>query len=576
MGMKVLIVDDHESNRLLLRYLLESEGHQCIDAENGRVAIQQFDEHRPDFVLMDIVMPVMDGYDATRQIKLLAGDNHVPIIFLTAKHDEASLLACLESGGDDYLPKPINSIVLKAKIKAHARTQELTQQVHAKNAELTLLHATLTQEHEMGRHVLNHTLKRNLQNYSNVKSYLSSMSTFNGDIFLLAENPSGGIYAFLGDFTGHGLAAAIGTIPVSQAFFSMCEKSMPVMEIASSMNKSLKSFLPEYMFCAATLIHVPESGDKALVWSGGLPDAYIARPGEGIVSVIKSRHMPLGIADAEMFNSEIELHELRYGDKILMFTDGILEGSAAGSSEMYGEERVMDSLNHSIRCGSSGGILEKVLADYHDFSEGSPQQDDISLVEITSAPISNTKIFDLAPKTTLPWSLNVKLDAERIRSQVDPVVQLLKVLPTDLFLYRRVDMIRTILCELYSNSLEHGLLGLDSSLKESSDGFAMYYQQRQDKLEALVEGYVDISISFDYERTGSELLVRVEDTGKGFDYASHKEDLSTNTKPWGRGIALVRSLCERVNYSNDGRCVEATLSLTQNGRIEKYRPVAQA
>ncbi|WP_156495003.1 response regulator, partial [Oleiphilus sp. HI0128] len=217
-----------------------------------------------DFVLMDIVMPVMDGYEAASLIKKRAGDTHVPIIFLTAKHDEKSLLACLESGGDDYLPKPINGIVLKAKIKAHARTQELTQQVHAKNSELTRLHATLTQEHEMGRHVLNHTLKRSLQNCKNVKSYLSSMSTFNGDIFLLAENPSGGLYAFLGDFTGHGLAAAIGTIPVSQAFFSMCEKSMPIMEIASSMNKSLKSFLPEYMFCAATLIHVPESGDKAL------------------------------------------------------------------------------------------------------------------------------------------------------------------------------------------------------------------------------------------------------------------------------------------------------------------------
>ncbi|WP_197486129.1 response regulator, partial [Oleiphilus sp. HI0061] len=285
--MNVLIVDDHESNRILVRYLLESEGHDCIEAENGQIAVEQFDEHQPDFVLMDIVMPVMDGYEAASLIKKRAGDTHVPIIFLTAKHDEKSLLACLESGGDDYLPKPINGIVLKAKIKAHARTQELTQQVHAKNSELTRLHATLTQEHEMGRHVLNHTLKRSLQNCKNVKSYLSSMSTFNGDIFLLAENPSGGLYAFLGDFTGHGLAAAIGTIPVSQAFFSMCEKSMPIMEIASSMNKSLKSFLPEYMFCAATLIHVPESGDKALVWAGGLPDAYITRPGEGLVSVVK-------------------------------------------------------------------------------------------------------------------------------------------------------------------------------------------------------------------------------------------------------------------------------------------------
>ncbi|WP_068749983.1 MULTISPECIES: fused response regulator/phosphatase [unclassified Oleiphilus] len=574
--MNVLIVDDHESNRILVRYLLESEGHDCIEAENGQIAVEQFDEHQPDFVLMDIVMPVMDGYEAASLIKKRAGDTHVPIIFLTAKHDEKSLLACLESGGDDYLPKPINGIVLKAKIKAHARTQELTQQVHAKNSELTRLHATLTQEHEMGRHVLNHTLKRSLQNCKNVKSYLSSMSTFNGDIFLLAENPSGGLYAFLGDFTGHGLAAAIGTIPVSQAFFSMCEKSMPIMEIASSMNKSLKSFLPEYMFCAATLIHVPESGDKALVWAGGLPDAYITRPGEGLVSVVKSRHMPLGIVPAERFNSEIELHELRYGDKLFMFTDGILEGSPTDSDEMFGEERVMDSLDRRVKEGGQERVFDGLLDDYHSFSQGSAQQDDISLVEITAGPIDNSSVIDLEPKTNLPWSVNVDLDAERIHSQPDPIVQVIKVLPADLFLYRRADMIRTILSELYFNSLEHGLLALDSTIKGSHDGFTKYYQQRQERMDALDAGRISISVSFDYERSGSELKISLRDTGKGFDFASQNEDLAMNTKPWGRGIALVRSLCETVEYSDEGRCVEATLALNPNDRKERYPPIAPA
>jgi CheY-like chemotaxis protein/anti-sigma regulatory factor (Ser/Thr protein kinase) len=574
--MKVLIVDDHESNRILVRFMLESEGHTCIEAENGRIAVEQFDEHKPDFVLMDIVMPVMDGYEAASIIKQHAGDSHVPIIFLTAKHDEKSLLACLESGGDDYLPKPINGIVLKAKIKAHARTQELTQQVSAKNRELTRLHATLTQEHEMGRHVLTHTLKRSMQNCDNVKSYLSSMSTFNGDIFLLAENPSGGLYAFLGDFTGHGLAAAIGTIPVSQAFFSMCEKSMPIMEIAASMNKSLKSFLPEYMFCAATLIHIPKSGDKALVWAGGLPDAYVIRPGEGIVDVIKSKHMPLGIVPAEQFNSEAELHELQHGDKLFLFTDGILEGCPKDSQEMYGEARVMDSLTKLVKTGEQNEVFDGVLEEYHNYCSGTSQQDDISLVEITALPIENSSLIKLEPKTTIPWSINLDFDAARIRTQDDPILQVIKILPADLFLYRRADMIRSILSELYSNALEHGLLALDSSLKEEADGFALYYQQRSERLASLQEGSISISVSFDYERPGRELTICLSDSGDGFDYDAQNEDMAANTKPWGRGIAMVRSLCESVKYSNGGRCVEVSLSLSLNDKTEKYLPTVQA
>ncbi|KZY84272.1 hypothetical protein A3740_21955 [Oleiphilus sp. HI0068] len=89
-------------------------------------------------------------------------------------------------------------------------------------------------------------------------------------------------------------------------------------------------------------------------------------------------------------------------------------------------------------------------------------------------------------------------------------------------------------------------------------------------------GRISISVSFDYERSGSELKISLRDTGKGFDFASQNEDLAMNTKPWGRGIALVRSLCETVEYSDEGRCVEATLALNPNDRKERYPPIAPA
>ena len=80
--MKILIVDDQPSNRMIVKYFLESEGHSCIEAEDGQEAIDKFMQQNPDVVLMDIVMPIMDGYQSAFYIKKYATDSHVPIIFL--------------------------------------------------------------------------------------------------------------------------------------------------------------------------------------------------------------------------------------------------------------------------------------------------------------------------------------------------------------------------------------------------------------------------------------------------------------------------------------------------------------
>lgn len=81
---KALIVEDEITNRLILKKLLQKHGYVVIEAENGRQAVSLFEEQQPDIVFMDVMMPEMDGYEATVQIKQRAGDSFVPIIFLTA------------------------------------------------------------------------------------------------------------------------------------------------------------------------------------------------------------------------------------------------------------------------------------------------------------------------------------------------------------------------------------------------------------------------------------------------------------------------------------------------------------
>jgi len=118
--MKILLVDDSRSEREHLTAVLEDMTQKVVVAENGREGVEVFAAERPDLVLMDVNMPVMDGYEAARRIRDLDVD-WVPIVFLSAMARPADVYRGIESGGDDYLIKPVENIVLRAKLKAMQR-----------------------------------------------------------------------------------------------------------------------------------------------------------------------------------------------------------------------------------------------------------------------------------------------------------------------------------------------------------------------------------------------------------------------------------------------------------------------
>ena len=131
---KILIADDISTNRVILTQTLSALGdYDVIEAVNGKEAITQFNKEKPDLILMDIMMPDMDGMEATTAIKKNMGEDYVPIIFITALSSEDSLVTALASGGDDFITKPFNVEVLESKINVHLRIRELTQQLNSKN-----------------------------------------------------------------------------------------------------------------------------------------------------------------------------------------------------------------------------------------------------------------------------------------------------------------------------------------------------------------------------------------------------------------------------------------------------------
>lgn len=560
--MRALVVDDQRVNRVVLVRLLTDLGYECHEAVNGEEAVSLYDSCSPDIVLMDVMMPVMDGYEATRQIKERGSERYVPIIFLTAKTEDEALIKCLECGGDDFLAKPLNPTILKSKINAHTRTQRIHNELWDKSKEIEALHQTLSNEHETGNHVLSHALSRNLQHSDNIRSHLVPQSTFNGDILLSAAKPFGGLYVFLGDITGHGLAAAIGTIPLSQVFFTMTRKGKSAPLIIREMNRSLRSFLPRSMFCAAILMELDAAGRKVKVWSGGLPLCFHIQPKHSLVTTIPSKHLPLGVIENESFDVSMQSINLFEGDSLLMMTDGIPE-SVDVKGDMFGLDRVEKLVRDALH-----EPFESLLAEYKSFVGDSEQADDVSLVQVL-AKEALPEPLDSSALNNLPWRTRVKLDSNILKRADNPTADLLKLIPERLEFSVFRERIATVVTELFSNAFEHGLLKLDSKLKNSAEGFSSYYALRQERLAALDSGHIEIEMAFDTLKAPGNLEVNVKDSGSGFHHADNavnsgdvnKGGSGSSSQSFGRGMSLISSLCSSVDYNDIGNEVRVFIKL---------------
>ncbi|RUM49747.1 MAG: two-component system response regulator [Hydrogenothermus sp.] len=116
---KILIVDDDDKNRLLFKVILRKEGYQTIEAKNGKEGIDKILEEQPDVVLMDIMMPVMDGFTATEILKNDERTKHIPVIILTALSEREEKLKGIEKGANDFLTKPVDAQELLLRIRNH-------------------------------------------------------------------------------------------------------------------------------------------------------------------------------------------------------------------------------------------------------------------------------------------------------------------------------------------------------------------------------------------------------------------------------------------------------------------------
>ncbi len=564
--MRILVVDDQAFNRDILSFILEDHHHEVIEAENGQQALERYREDESiDLILMDVNMPVKDGIQATREVKLNAEERFVPVIFVTALDDSDMLARCLEAGGDDFVPKPVEDNVLIAKISAQARSQTLYKNLKAANEKLEYHQRIMAREHTIVEQVFTQGMSRTRTRCQNVDSYTSPASMFNGDLVLVTPAPTGGVYVLVGDFTGHGLAAAIGSLPVSEIFYQLTEQQASVARIAEAINSRLHELLPSSMFFCATILYMEKDGKSLMFWSGGLNDMLVLEPGATELKNIASAYMPLGILAPEEFDDRPTSMEFKEGTGICIYTDGVNEAQNKHAEE-FGYQRLYD-----ILLSAREDPITEIKNAVHDFCEGTEQSDDISIVKLRMSTVVHCdkktgEVVDVAQawfgQKSYLWEFKLCLEDADLDSP-DIVSQIISVVANIQGVKAHQDKIFTIVSELYSNALEHGILGLESSMKATPDGFDQFYRLRAERLQNLQDQRIELSFRY-LPETKNSLEIIVSDTGRGFDQEKVMKSLEQNEEAFGRGLMLLKSMCDQLEYSQEGRCAKVVYSLTEH------------
>ncbi len=375
---RLLVVDDVEANRDLLARRLRQMGHVVETAAGGREALDRIRGESFDLVLLDVMMPEVDGYQV---LEALHGDEalrQLPVVMVSAAHEMESVVRCLEGGAADYLPKPINTTLLKARVESSLEKKRLRDR--------EMLHArSLERELEIGRNIQASFLPRTLPACPgwDVAAHLRPARQVGGDFYDVFELAGGSLALVVADVCDKGVGAALfmavyrSLIRVTAAR-EAAEGASPA-EVVRNTIRPINEYVARThgdanMF-ATTFLGVlePGSGLLAYVNGGHEPPVLLRSSGPSL------RLLPTGPAVGLLAGMEFESREerLREGDLLLAFTDGVTEARAP-SGELFSEERVLALLDGGGAAATVALIAEAIQA----HAAGSDPADDAALLAL--------------------------------------------------------------------------------------------------------------------------------------------------------------------------------------------------
>ncbi|NTV95259.1 MAG: fused response regulator/phosphatase [Thiobacillus sp.] len=561
--LKILVADDTITNVKQLEAVARKLGHDVVSAADGIEAIEKYRAEAPDLIFMDIMMPRMDGIEAARRIRELPCDRWVPIVFFSALDSIQDILKGLEIGGDDYMVKPANLQVIRAKINGYARALAMQEQSRSYARELAAWRDEAEEQNKLGQHIIGRLLDSKGLRDPMIKWLNTPALSFSGDLVCAARGPGDILYVMLADAAGHGLSAALTALPLTQVFSGMVFKGFPIHTIAEELNAKLKSFLPIDRFVAASLAAVDTRNQTIEIWNGGNPDVLLVENDGNIAMRWPSRHPPLGILPAGLFSGTTEIINYGQAGELVMVSDGIIE-----AENHAGQRLNQQGLEDLLRTAMPGERLFAIEDGVNRQLAGRVEHDDLSAL-VVQVPIERRHTLrspqagTAAEQDISEWRMDLSWGAAELRN-IDVVPAMLGFMGQIKGLQPHQGQMFLIVSELFNNALDHGVLRLDSAVKNQEGGFERYLEERERRLGELHDGRIDICFHLHQPDRQPVLDIKIRDSGGGFDYHAYIDAPDDNLSLYqshGRGIHLVKSLCREVTYLDNGSQVFARYAL---------------
>ena len=370
-GMRVLVVDDTRANIDVLVGALR-EDYKISVATNGPAALAAIAKAAPDIVLLDIMMPDMDGFEVCRRIREDKATRDLPVVFLSALEAVSDKVRAFEAGGNDYVTKPFQIEEVRARVHAQLAVRAYRKAMEAAAA------AELRVAGEIQRGILDEAAAGEAAGMGlDVRILFQPAREVGGDLFDVRRLDDHRLLLAVGDVSGKGVPASLYMAVATTLIRSVARTESDPGRILAVVNDELARRNPLCMF-VTLFVGVLDVRDGLLRYAlAGHPAPLSVRPGAAARPLRREVGTLAGVMEGLEFPTSE--HRLEPGEVVVAFTDGITEAFGPGN-ELFGEERTVASLSRlPAGCGSEA-VVATLLADVTKFVAGTPASDDIAVV----------------------------------------------------------------------------------------------------------------------------------------------------------------------------------------------------
>jgi sigma-B regulation protein RsbU (phosphoserine phosphatase) len=384
----LLVVDDNEDNRYTLTRRLQREGYTNLTtAADGRQALKILNSQRFDLVLLDVMMPEMNGYQVLEHLKADRKLRNIPVIMISALDEMDSIIRCIELGAEDYLAKPFNPTLLRARVGASLEKKRLRDEVHASLSRLEL-------ELDAARALQVAMLPSTFPAWSpgqpaQVYALMDPAREVGGDLYDFFP-AADGVYCFLvGDVSGKGAPAAMFMARTrslvrmaTELWRRLSAESITPARVAEVVSRELCQNNRDRMFVTLFLGFLDTKSGVLTYVSAGHLGPCLLRAAGGIDRVDGKPEVPLAVrADAAYRDRTVTLLP---EDTVFVFTDGVIEAMNL-AEELYGNDRLAADLR-AVSKLTPEEIVRAVKVHVDAFRGEAPKADDVTMLALRWQP----------------------------------------------------------------------------------------------------------------------------------------------------------------------------------------------